>query len=374
MAKKFEIPDIPESDRLGEFSHPRETTDLIGHRDPEQALLDGLRSDKLHHAWLISGPRGVGKATLAYRFARFLLCHGGEIPAGADTLQVDPEDPVFHRVAAQSHSDLVALRRPYDEKTKKFKRDIPVDEVRRLNPFFGKKAGEGGWRIAIVDSADDLNNNAANALLKILEEPPERAILLLLSHAPHRLLPTIRSRCRSLSLKPVPPQEVCDVLERRGTTGDIPPLSLEDRSAIAYLCGGSIGRALAYAGEGGLDLYKDFIHVLSTLSHGDYEQVRSFCTQFSGQKGEPKWVMFGEILEFWFNRVVIHAVSGLPLQEIVPGEGAAFEYFSAVPQMWVDQWEQSGHLFERTNAVNLDRVQVSISMFLEYKETIKRAA
>jgi len=180
---------------------PRANPLLLGHEAAERTLLDAIAQKRMHHAWLISGPEGIGKATLAYRFARALLA-GTTVGAGA-SLALDPSHPVFRRVAAAGHADLLTIERMVDEKTKRLKRDIAVAYVRKINGFMALTPAEGGWRVAIVDGAEDLNLASANGLLKILEEPPPRAVLLLVCSAPGRLLPTIRSRCRHLRLDPL---------------------------------------------------------------------------------------------------------------------------------------------------------------------------
>ena len=192
--------------------HPRETTVLFGHAEPEQVLLEAYRSGRIPHAWLIGGPNGIGKATLAYRMARFVLANPDPTAPAvrkATSLTLPNDDRTVRRIAAQGHPDLLVLERVVNEKTGKLYTVIRVDDVRRTVPFFGSTAGEGGWRVAIVDTADELQYpQAANALLKILEEPPRNALLLLISHAPARLLPTIRSRCRRLSLRPLSAEDV----------------------------------------------------------------------------------------------------------------------------------------------------------------------
>jgi len=167
---------------------------LIGHAAAERAVLDALAGGRLHHAWLITGPEGVGKATLAFRFARRLLA------GGADTLEMGASELVFRRVAAGSHADLLTVAREWDEKKKRLKKNIAAETARGIPGFLHLTPAEGGWRVVIVDGAEDMNAHSANALLKVLEEPPRRAVIMLVSAAPGRLLPTIRSRCRTLAL------------------------------------------------------------------------------------------------------------------------------------------------------------------------------
>ncbi|HVK79872.1 MAG TPA: DNA polymerase III subunit delta', partial [Verrucomicrobiae bacterium] len=187
----------PDTDKEPNAPHPRETFFYVGHNTEEQALAEGLRGGRMHHAWLLTGAKGMGKATLAYRFARAAL---GAKTGGARPFDTHPEDPIARRVIAQSHPDLFILRRGLNDRGKP-RREITVDEARELGQFFSLAPSEGGMRVAIIDAVDDLNRNAANAILKTLEEPPARSVLLLVCHAPGAILPTIRSRCRRLTLR-----------------------------------------------------------------------------------------------------------------------------------------------------------------------------
>ena len=166
VAERARAAALAEPDRLEGFSAPREVDRLFGHEAALAEFADALGSGRMHHAWLIVGPEGVGKATLAYHFARMVLAEAGERQS------IDREHPVFRKVAALSHPNLLVIRRAWNEKSKRYAQMIGVDEVRRLRAFLGTTAGEGSWRVVIVDRADELNQNAANALLKALEEPP----------------------------------------------------------------------------------------------------------------------------------------------------------------------------------------------------------
>ena len=166
-------------------------------------LAEAFASGRMHHAWLLAGRAGIGKATLAYRLARHVLARPDERDHSGKSLEVPTDSAAARQVAALSHPGLLVLRRPYDTKSKRFVSAIPVDEVRRLKSFLGLTSGENAWRVVIVDTADELNLNAANALLKSLEEPPRRALFMLVASEPSGLLPTIRSRCRRLDLQPL---------------------------------------------------------------------------------------------------------------------------------------------------------------------------
>src|ERR1043166_5349755 len=229
-----------------EIPHPRETMSLFGHRDAERALLQAYQSGRIPHAWLIGGAQGIGKATLAYRMARFVLAHRDPLASpvqGAETLQVDPSDPVARHIAAGAHGGLLTLERTLNDKGV-MRTVITVDETRETISFFGSTAAVEGWRVCIVDTVDELNANAANALLKILEEPPRQSLFLLVSHAPARVLPTIQSRCRKLPLRPL---ETADVIRATAAAAQIPAGDAAVAEAAA-MAEGSVSRALTLLG------------------------------------------------------------------------------------------------------------------------------
>lgn len=259
MAK---APRESEEERL--LPYPEETLTLAGQERAETELLSALKSGRMHHAWMLTGPRGIGKATLAFRFARFLLRYGNNPAAlaSAASLDVPEDDPASVQIARGTTQDLLVLRRGVDEKTGKEKTEITVDVTARLQPFFNLAAGRGGWRVAIVDPVDDLNRNAANALLKSLEEPPTRAILLLVTHAPGRTLATIRSRCRKLALEPLPADVIRTELARIAAARNLATVSPADETLIAELAGGSLGRALELRLSGGLAQYRALLKTL----------------------------------------------------------------------------------------------------------------
>src|SRR5476649_710129 len=203
------------------IAHPRETAVLFGHREAETALLNAYRSGRIPHAWLIGGAQGIGKATLAYRMARFVLAHRNPLAPEvqrAETLNVAASDPVARHVAAGAHGGLLTLERSLNDKGV-LRTVITVDETRETISFFGSTAAVDGWRVCIVDTVDELNANAANALLKVLEEPPQRSLFLLVSHASARVLPTIQSRCRKLALRPL---GIDDVIHAAAEAAQIP--------------------------------------------------------------------------------------------------------------------------------------------------------
>jgi DNA polymerase-3 subunit delta' len=278
---------------------PRETTALYGHREAERALLEAYRGGRLPHAWLLGGPAGIGKATLAYRMARFVLAHSDpRRPAvqAADSLAVDADHPVARRIAAQAQGDLLVLERTINEKTGKLRQDIQVDDVRRTVTFFGSTPGEGGWRVAIVDAVDELNSEGANALLKILEEPPRRALLLLVSHSAARVLPTIRSRCRLLALRPLTVEDVTRAIA--AATGR--NFDDADVSAAAAVAEGSVRRALALLDGDALDLRNRIVALLERLPAVDPRALHALGDRLYGVDPAPL-AAFVDTVNAWLS-------------------------------------------------------------------------
>jgi DNA polymerase-3 subunit delta' len=265
---------------------PRETVVLYGHAEAEGALLEAYRSGRFPHAWLIAGPAGIGKATLAYRLARFILAHPdpqASPVAAARSLHVDADHPVARHIAAQAQGDLLVLERTINEKTGKLFQDIRVDDVRRTVTFFGSTPGEGGWRVAIVDCVDELNPSGANALLKVLEEPPRRAVLLLVSHSAARVLPTIRSRCRVLALRPLGAADVARAAA--AALADAPDAARI--TAAAAVADGSVRRALALLDGDALDLRDRVTALLERLPAVDPRALHALGDRLYGTDAGP---------------------------------------------------------------------------------------
>jgi len=253
--------------------HPRETSVLFGHREAEAALLNAYRGGRIPHAWLIGGAQGIGKATLAYRMARFVLAHRDPLAPEvqrAETLSVDPNDAVARHIAAGAHGGLLTLERTLNEKGV-MRTVITVDETRETIAFFGSTASVEGWRVCIVDTVDELNPNAANALLKILEEPPQQSLFLLVSHAPARVLATIQSRCRKLQLRPLSSADVVRAAaQAAGLAADDPAL-IEAAAASE----GSVARALTLLGGDSLKLHQRTAALLATLPKVDPRELHA---------------------------------------------------------------------------------------------------
>jgi len=275
----------PADDAAAALSHPRESSELFGHADAEQGLLEAYRGGRIPHAWLIGGERGIGKATLEYRMARFVLAHPDPASPGvqrAKSLAVAADHPVARRIAGQAHSDLLVLVRVINEKTGKLFTEIRVDDVRRTVSFFGSTAGEGGWRVAIVDPLEELNAAGENALLKVLEEPPARSLLFLVSHAPGRVLPTIRSRCRTLMLRPLSAEEVARAAAAALGENTI----TEEIRQAAAASEGSVGRALTLLEGDALELRRQVIELLERLPALDPRALHALGDEIAGTQAE----------------------------------------------------------------------------------------
>lgn len=348
---------------------PRKTTELAGHGAAERILLESWNSGRMPHAWLIAGRQGIGKATLAYRMARFALAQGagqggglfGDGTMAADSLAVDPASPVSLQVAAGGHPDLLTIERSISPTTKKLRGEIVVEDVRRLGAFLALTAASGGWRVVVVDTADEMNRNAANALLKGLEEPPARTLFLLVSHAPGRLLPTIRSRCRTLQLSPLRESAVIELLGRMA-----PELDPGSAAALARLSQGSIGEALALAEAGGLDLYREMVGLLSGLDRLDIKAVHGLGGRLGRPGAEASFQMLARLVDRWLSEMMLGQARGRMAPEIVVGEEEAARRLWARGGLanWLEVWEKVTRLFAQADRANLDRKQVVISAFL----------
>ncbi|HLG49927.1 MAG TPA: DNA polymerase III subunit delta' [Reyranella sp.] len=346
---------------------------LVGHDTAERTMLAAQQTGKLHHAWLLTGPRGIGKATLAWRFARFLLAGqaGGLFGAG-DSLEVAHEAPGRSLIDARSHPDLFHLRRTLDPNAReaRIRNEIAVADVRELGSFMHMTPAMGDWRVAIVDAADEMNIASANAVLKILEEPPPNSLLLMVAHAPGRLLPTIRSRCRRLALLPLADQTVIKLL------GDYAPnTSPDERAALARLAEGSIGRALELASAGSLALYREMVEVLSTLPDLDMPRLHGFAERFArrGEEANADWRSLNYLFDGWLKGLLREGAVGGGTAPVVPAERGLREKFLAAASLdhWMEAWEKVARLLSRSDAVNTDRKQTVLVSFLTLQSVMR---
>lgn len=277
MARHRAPPPEQECDRIDGFAHPRDTFTLEGQGTALAHAARALRAGRAPGGWLLCGPPGIGKATLAYRIARYVLAHGAS-DGGPEDLGMDPQDPVARQISARGHPGLLVLRRLVNPRSGKLMGVLPVEEIRRLDDFFGMTAGaQNGWRVAIIDTADDMNDHAANALLKRLEEPPAGALLLLLSNTPGRLLPTIRSRCQRLTLRPLN-----DGVMDRLLAHHLPDMDTGERAGLVHLAGGSIGAALTLASGDGALLAQEAARLIDAAATPDVPAILALGDRLKG--------------------------------------------------------------------------------------------
>lgn len=314
---------------------PRESETLVGHGAAEKMMQEAVASGRIPHAWMITGPQGIGKATLAYRFARYVLSGAGAKDEGpglfgdalpaieSEGLHVPREDPVFAQVAAGSHPDMLAIERGYDEKRKKMRGEIVVDDVRQIGSFLRLTPSLGGWRVVVVDSADEMNRNAANAVLKLLEEPPRQALILLVSHAPGRLLPTIRSRCRAVRLGPLSDAQIADLLHKH-----LPEIDPSAAETLVALSEGSIGRALTLAADGGIAALEELFSAIGQYPNLSELALLELADRWGrtakAEESDPFEIGMN-LLDWWLGRIARDSAIGAQPIDRVRGMGSATE-------------------------------------------------
>lgn len=321
--------------------HPRDVFDLTGHEASEAAFEDARVRGRLHHAWLLTGPEGVGKATFAYRAARRLL---GAPPAkGHGVLGVDPDHPIARQVSARSHPDLLVIERMGEDG--KLRKSIPVDEARKLSDFFSKSPASAPHRVAIIDPADDLNVNAANAVLKTLEEPPPSGVIFIVSHSPGRLLPTIRSRCRRLLFRPLGLEATAAFV--RDHTSANP----EEALRLARMSGEAPGRALTLAAGPAIALDDAAREILGRLPDLDEAAALALTDRFRGGEGAANFTLFLDRLG--------ERIHTLVRERARSGQGGL--------DPWAQAWERLTVLPREVEGLNLDRADALFSVLRELR-------
>lgn len=342
---------------------PRDNDYLLGHEEAEQFLLEAWKNNSLHNSWLFSGIEGIGKATLAYRFARFLLSADTNKAQEYTSLSIGKDNQIFKLVSQNSHPDLKIIERDYtdtdrrkilkaikdgealsQEELQNLKRSafIRVDDVRTINEFLSKRSSQDGWRVVIVDSIDDMNTASANAILKILEEPPYKTVMILISHNPNRLLPTIKSRCAKLLLKPLTETNLGSLLRRYR-----PELSEPAIKSLVGISSGSIGQAINYADNNAIEQYEKLKNLVTSGSNIKLSELLSFCDT-AAQDEDIYYLVESLILKLY--RQLMHEVNNV--------------------ESLAQSWEESIKIFSETDSLNLDKKQALLSIITNLNKRI----
>lgn len=349
---------------------PRENLDLFQHDAHEKTLLTLYNNGTLPHALIFAGPSGVGKATMAFRLARFLLKHGAGGDDAQDSLFGDPlpkpvnmtvaaDDPVFRKVASGGHPDLRYIERAFDEKRGVNKGVVDIESIREIAPFLRKTTAEGGWRIVIVDEADLMNRQAQNAILKILEEPPPKSLLILICNRLGAMIPTIRSRCRTFHFAPLPPAMLGDLLRRAA-----PGAADSDLDIIASLADGSLGRAIALHEEKGHLTLRTIIGFLEDWSSLDWERIHPMADNLSRADSEKGYQIFASVFEWTVQTLLKARATGTHiLPQILKTEAILGLLAHYSLEQWIDICEKLGAHFITIENSNLDKRQGVIGAF-----------
>ena len=359
-------PDIEPPDRIEGIALPRENRRLAGHDTARAAFAAAVAGGRLHHAWLLTGEPGIGKATFAFAMARALL--SGADPA-ADVFEAPPEHPALARIAAGTHPNLLHLQRAWNRNVRRHRTELTVDEVRRIIPFLGTTAGEAGWRVVIVDTADEMNRNAANALLKSLEEPPKKALFFLVASRPDALIATIRSRCRRLAFAPLRPAD----MERVLGWLDVEPDAAGDRDALLALSRGSPRRAIELIRRDGLALNREIASILAADSPVGAVDLVAFARRAADTRNDT----FDRFLDGYFG--YLHrrirdqgeagagsSGDGRPPPDLPPPD---------LPLVtWAALWEKATNALRDLETFNLDRSQFVLDQIETARAAIRKSA
>ncbi|MCA1777718.1 MAG: DNA polymerase III subunit delta' [Loktanella sp.] len=364
---------LPESDRLDGAPHPRTTPTLMGQDSAERDFLAAYNAGRLHSGWLMTGPRGIGKATLAWKIATFLLAEapkGGLLadPGAAQRLAISPENVDARLVQSGAHPRLFVVRRLYDEKAKRLRAEITVDAVRGLKGFFQMSSTDGGHRVVIVDAADELNRSAANAILKELEEPPANTTLLLIAHQPSRLLPTIRSRCRELRCTPLAAAPLAGALEQAG-------FHTEATEALATLSGGSAGDAIRLMGHDGLHLYGEIIKLMDGLPQADRQVALKLAESCTGKQNDTRFALVLDLMDLFLSRAARAGLLGEPHAQGAAGEARLLARLAPddrAARAWAQLQQDLSARARHGRAVNLDPAALILDMVFRIEEVARK--
>jgi DNA polymerase-3 subunit delta' len=354
-----------ESERL-----PRQVSDLYGHSHIEQLLLESFNNERMPHGLIFSGPKGIGKSTLAYRLARFLLKAGiidpnqdslfGDPAPTAESLNVPLDHSVSRLVSSGAHPDLLAIERAYDANKDKFKDNVAVDDIRKVAPFLRKTASQGGWRIVIIDDADTMNRNAQNALLKILEEPPANTVLILIAHRMGVMIPTIRSRCRVINFQALSQADFSRILTKRGHI-----LAAHQMETLYTLSEGSIGEALRFIESEGVQTLDSLLQLMNSYPSWPWAEIHKLGDQLSRSGRDEAYDQFAELLPWIYRQMIRAKARGQNLEggHIQGNEALEAILRQSSLESLMKICENLEDLFATVQRSNLDKRQAVLSAF-----------
>ena len=366
------------SDQIEGYPHPKNTKTLFGHQRAEQEFMTCFKSGKLHHGWLITGSKGIGKATFAWWIAKFLLTQSTDrhetngFFSNSDTrlnsdIDGNLKKTINARILAESEPRLAIIRKSFDEKRKTFRSSIRIDEVRQLKSFFSLSVSDGGSRVAIIDCADDLNNNAANALLKTLEEPPKNTVFLLISHNPQSLLPTIKSRCRELRLNPLTESDMVSAL--RQINLNIPE---HDSEIYSLLGSGSVGNYIRLLENDGAGLYRNVLSLLNQMPNLNGFELEKVIGTLVGNKRKIRLELFIELLNLVVARISKVGITGHSSREkILEDEKEVFQKLcpnTNIAKKWAELAQTQSENLKHGLSVNLDPGSLILDTFFRIED------
>ncbi|PJB70429.1 MAG: ATP-binding protein [Alphaproteobacteria bacterium CG_4_9_14_3_um_filter_47_13] len=359
---------------------PRQMVDCLGHEEIEAALKARIKDNTLPHALIFSGLQGIGKSTLAFRLARYLFKQGkdsGQSAEGglfgtdlpkeeaAQNIFVAPDESVFRQVASGGHPDLLTIERLFDDKKNRYKGTVEVDEIRRITPFLRKTASQGGWRVVIVDDADTMNRSSQNAILKILEEPPSNALLILVCHRLGAMIPTIRSRCRTLTFQPLNRENFGTLIAR-----DHGALSQSDRDVLFHISSGSIGQGIKIAEEGGLEAVSKIMALFYSWPNWQWSQIHMLAEAMGRQGQEESLQAFQDVLLWIVNALLRAKARGEILHSPLDNEATQKMLAHYSLRDWIEIAGQLQEHFDTVSAASLDKRHAVLGAFSFFKEAL----
>jgi DNA polymerase-3 subunit delta' len=347
----------------------RVTSTLLGHNHAEITLVKAWKTKKIPHAWIFSGPKGIGKATLAWQFIR-LIHAGDQTDKTQVSLKTNPDNQFVKHIIAGTHPDSQLVRRSNNARPPyKLRKEISVEDIRSMNKFLRFTPALSDWRTVIIDSADEMNLNAQNALLKTLEEPPANTVIILVSHMPSKLLPTIKSRCQNLSIHPLSKEYLVPIINQ-----SIPNLSENERIILMRLSNGSPGRALDLAEGGGVDVYKTLIELISSLPNINGIKLHKISDSFFGDSGENTFRLFVSLLLWWLARTIRYiSLNNIDTAKEIPDDEVQIikSLTKSGLEPWLNCWDRINKLLYPSEAIYLDRKQITLNVFSELAEATR---